>query len=180
MPDLHLLHQRLLGAADRQPQRLSLIDGAHSLSYADLASRMQGFGAGLRGLGLARADRVGIYPDLPRQASVVAWHALLDSPPADGHRVIDVTCRSSSTHPAVRVDLRAWCGPMTRNTQSFLPARCCRPSCSSTVWTSDLPVAQVGDLMVVCQSGAYGASASPQAILGHPACVEVLVWPSTS
>ncbi|MBL0298155.1 MAG: pyridoxal-dependent decarboxylase, exosortase A system-associated [Betaproteobacteria bacterium] len=39
----------------------------------------------------------------------------------------------------------------------------------------DLPVAQVGDLVVVFQSGAYGASASPQAFLGHPACAEVLV-----
>ncbi len=38
-----------------------------------------------------------------------------------------------------------------------------------------LPVAQVGDLVVVFQSGAYGASASPQNFLGHPACVEVLV-----
>ena len=38
-----------------------------------------------------------------------------------------------------------------------------------------LPVAQVGDLVVVYQSGAYGASASPQGFLGHPACVEVLV-----
>jgi diaminopimelate decarboxylase len=32
-----------------------------------------------------------------------------------------------------------------------------------------------GDLVVVFQSGAYGASASPQAFLGHPAVVEVLV-----
>ncbi len=39
----------------------------------------------------------------------------------------------------------------------------------------ELPVAQVGDLVVVFQSGAYGASASPQAFLGHPACTEVLV-----
>ena len=38
-----------------------------------------------------------------------------------------------------------------------------------------LPVAQEGDLVVVFQSGAYGASASPQAFLGHPACAEVLV-----
>jgi len=35
--------------------------------------------------------------------------------------------------------------------------------------------ADVGDLVVVFQSGAYGASASPQAFLGHPQCVEVLV-----
>ena len=39
----------------------------------------------------------------------------------------------------------------------------------------ELPVAHVGDLAVVFQSGAYGASASPQAFLGHPACIEVLV-----
>ncbi len=39
----------------------------------------------------------------------------------------------------------------------------------------NLPVAQVGDLAVVFQSGAYGASASPHGFLGHPPCVEVLV-----
>jgi len=39
----------------------------------------------------------------------------------------------------------------------------------------ELPVAQVGDLAVVFQSGAYGASSSPQAFLGHPVCAEVLV-----
>jgi diaminopimelate decarboxylase len=39
----------------------------------------------------------------------------------------------------------------------------------------DLPVAHEGDLAVVFQSGANGASASPQAFLGHPVCVEVLV-----
>ncbi len=39
----------------------------------------------------------------------------------------------------------------------------------------DLPVAQIGDLAVVYQSGAYGASASPQGFLGHPVCAEVLV-----
>lgn len=39
----------------------------------------------------------------------------------------------------------------------------------------ELPVAQVGDLVVVFQSGAYGASASPQSFLGHPHVTEVLV-----
>lgn len=39
----------------------------------------------------------------------------------------------------------------------------------------DLAAAQPGDLAVVFQSGAYGASASPQGFLGHPAVVEVLV-----
>lgn len=39
----------------------------------------------------------------------------------------------------------------------------------------ELPAAELGDLFVVFQSGAYGASASPQAFLGHPPCVEILV-----
>jgi len=39
----------------------------------------------------------------------------------------------------------------------------------------ELPVAQPGDLVVIYQSGAYGASASPQRFLGHPEVIEVLV-----
>jgi len=39
----------------------------------------------------------------------------------------------------------------------------------------ELPVAQPGDYVVIFQSGAYGASASPQRFLGHPEVVEVLV-----
>jgi diaminopimelate decarboxylase len=39
----------------------------------------------------------------------------------------------------------------------------------------DLACAQPGDLVVVFQSGAYGATASPQAFLSHPPVREVLV-----
>jgi diaminopimelate decarboxylase len=39
----------------------------------------------------------------------------------------------------------------------------------------ELACAEVGDLVVVFQSGAYGASASPQGFLSHPAAIEVLV-----
>ncbi len=39
----------------------------------------------------------------------------------------------------------------------------------------ELPVAGLGDLVVIFQSGAYGASASPHGFLGHPAPLEVLV-----
>lgn len=39
----------------------------------------------------------------------------------------------------------------------------------------ELAEAAPGDLVVVFQSGAYGATASPQRFLGHPAPVEVLV-----
>lgn len=38
-----------------------------------------------------------------------------------------------------------------------------------------LPQAEIGDLVVVFQSGAYGPSASPQGFLGHPRVVEALV-----
>lgn len=38
-----------------------------------------------------------------------------------------------------------------------------------------LPEAEIGDLVAVFQSGAYGASASPTAFLGHPAPLEVLI-----
>ncbi len=38
-----------------------------------------------------------------------------------------------------------------------------------------LPAAEVGDLVVVFQAGAYGLTASPTAFLGHPAPAEVLV-----
>lgn len=38
-----------------------------------------------------------------------------------------------------------------------------------------MPMANPNDLIVIFQSGAYGSSASPQAFLGHPAVVEILV-----
>ncbi len=38
-----------------------------------------------------------------------------------------------------------------------------------------LPRAQVGDLVVVLQSGAYGKTASPSAFLGHPPAQELLI-----
>ena len=39
----------------------------------------------------------------------------------------------------------------------------------------ELAKAEVGDLVVIYQSGAYGFTASPQGFLSHPACVEVFV-----
>ncbi len=39
----------------------------------------------------------------------------------------------------------------------------------------DLPRADVGDLVVIFQSGAYGATASPTAFLSHPPPAEILV-----
>ena len=65
------------------------------------------------------------------------------------------------------------CGPGPREIASVVG-----PLCTPLDLLADrmeLPVAQVGDFVVVFQSGAYGASASPQAFLGHPGCIEVLV-----
>jgi diaminopimelate decarboxylase len=39
----------------------------------------------------------------------------------------------------------------------------------------EMAKAEVGDLIVVFQSGAYGPSASPTGFLSHPGPVEVLV-----
>jgi len=39
----------------------------------------------------------------------------------------------------------------------------------------ELAKAEIGDLVVIFQSGAYGFSASPQAFLGHPACLELII-----
>jgi diaminopimelate decarboxylase len=73
-------------------------------------------------------------------------------------------------------------GPVTVVTQSRSSqtenANVVGPLCTPLDLLADrmeLPAAQVGDLVVVFQSGAYGASSSPQAFLGHPAVVEVLV-----
>jgi len=58
------------------------------------------------------------------------------------------------------------------------PASLVGPLCTPLDILADrmeLPVAEVGDLAAVFQSGAYGASSSPQNFLGHPNCVEVLV-----
>jgi len=38
-----------------------------------------------------------------------------------------------------------------------------------------LPLSQNGDVIAVFMAGAYGASASPAAFLGHPPALEMLV-----
>jgi len=58
------------------------------------------------------------------------------------------------------------------------PASVTGPLCTPLDILADrmeLAHAQVGDLIVVFQSGAYGPSASPGAFLGHPTALEILV-----
>lgn len=58
------------------------------------------------------------------------------------------------------------------------PASLVGPLCTPLDLLGDrmvLQQAEVGDFAVVFQSGAYGASASPQSFLSHPECPEILV-----
>lgn len=58
------------------------------------------------------------------------------------------------------------------------PATVTGPLCTPLDVLADkmeLAHAEIGDLIVVFQSGAYGASASPGGFLSHPAAIEVLV-----
>jgi diaminopimelate decarboxylase len=62
--------------------------------------------------------------------------------------------------------------------QETEPASVVGPLCTPLDLLADrmeLARAEVGDLVVVFQSGAYGRSASPADFLGHPAAREVLV-----
>jgi diaminopimelate decarboxylase len=62
--------------------------------------------------------------------------------------------------------------------ESVEPVSIVGPLCTPLDVVADkMPLghAQIGDLVVVFQSGAYGASASPQGFLGHPEAIEVLV-----
>lgn len=64
------------------------------------------------------------------------------------------------------------------NTPAANPVSVVGPLCTPLDLLADrmaLPDATPGDFVVVFQSGAYGATASPQAFLGHPAPVELLV-----
>lgn len=69
-------------------------------------------------------------------------------------------------------------GNRMNNAPAAEPCSVVGPLCTPLDLLADrmsLADAEPGDLAVIYQSGAYGASASPQAFLGHPAVTEVLV-----
>ena len=61
MHDSFLLSDLISRAAAASPQSLALSHGAASLSYADLASQINGFASGLIAVGCIRGERVAIY-----------------------------------------------------------------------------------------------------------------------
>jgi acyl-CoA ligase (AMP-forming) (exosortase A-associated) len=74
MSEAHLLHELITVAAARDAAAPALTAGAQSLSYEALHRAVAGIAAGLRGLGLARTERVGIYLE-KRIETVVASFA---------------------------------------------------------------------------------------------------------
>jgi acyl-CoA ligase (AMP-forming) (exosortase A-associated) len=61
MPESTLLHDLIDLAAHRTAGGAALTHGSRTLTYGELALAQRGFAAGLMGLGLQRAGRVGIY-----------------------------------------------------------------------------------------------------------------------
>lgn len=61
MTDAHLLHQLIQSAAAHWPAASALTHGAATCTYAELASQVSGFAAGLHTLGLGRGQRVAVY-----------------------------------------------------------------------------------------------------------------------
>lgn len=111
---------------------------------------------------------------------------ILDRKVSRGH-VFLVTDGGLNHHLSASGNLARWCARTTRSRSATGPTqarpRWCRWSgrCARRSIAADrmaLPPAREGDLVVVYQSGAYGASASPQAFLGHGPRVEVRYSPS--
>ena len=73
MNSTDLLHELIFASAERSGDSIALTGGKQSLSYADLDKRCRAFAAGVVQLGLARAERVGIYLDKRIEFVVAAF-----------------------------------------------------------------------------------------------------------
>ena len=58
-----LIHHMVRGSAARYPDKQAMVHGARRLSYRQVADQCWSFASGLRGIGIERGDRVGIYLD---------------------------------------------------------------------------------------------------------------------
>ncbi|MCK0509193.1 acyl-CoA ligase (AMP-forming), exosortase A system-associated [Aromatoleum anaerobium] len=73
MTSAHLLHELIFASAGRAGDDPALTSGKRSVSYADLDERCRAFASGLVELGLARAERVGVYLDKRIEFVVAAF-----------------------------------------------------------------------------------------------------------
>ncbi len=92
-------------------------------------------------------------------------------PVAIGNRIAGV---ATGTQLQVQSDTQSATPSNTRSETQSVVGPLCTPL-DLLADRVDLPVAAVGDLVVVFMAGAYGPSASPVSFLSHPAPVEVLV-----
>ena len=75
MSDSSLLFDLVAGAAGRTPDAAALTGVSSTLSYARLQAQVAACAAGLRGLGLQRGERVGIYLEKRIEAVVASFCA---------------------------------------------------------------------------------------------------------
>ena len=75
MPESTLLPELIAVAAARAPGARALTDGIESMTYAELSSAVDGFAAGVIGLGLRRGERVAIYLEKRFEAVVASFGA---------------------------------------------------------------------------------------------------------
>jgi acyl-CoA ligase (AMP-forming) (exosortase A-associated) len=61
--DNHLLHQLITASAERHPDAQALSAQGTTLSYADLADRVERFAKAVAAVGLARSERLAVYLD---------------------------------------------------------------------------------------------------------------------
>jgi acyl-CoA ligase (AMP-forming) (exosortase A-associated) len=75
MPDAILLHELVRESAQLSGSAPALTCGTVTLDYADLNDAVDAFASGLMGLGLGRAERVGIYLEKRFEAVVASFGA---------------------------------------------------------------------------------------------------------
>jgi acyl-CoA synthetase (AMP-forming)/AMP-acid ligase II len=69
-----LVHHMLRSSAERAPEKEAIVCGDERLNYRETWARVCALASGLRGLGMERGDRVGIYmePSVAQALSILA------------------------------------------------------------------------------------------------------------
>ena len=71
-----LIHELLAGAAEREPERLAIVGGSRSMTYAQLERESNALAHALLDHGIAHGDRVGIFLDKSPEALVGIYGVL--------------------------------------------------------------------------------------------------------
>lgn len=75
MIDTFLLHDLVTASAQRAPERPALAFGGDALGYGKLSELVAAFASGLRQVGIARGDRIGIWLDKRFETVIAAFGA---------------------------------------------------------------------------------------------------------